>query len=100
MSATDLKNDVVLLSSRYKQYITDQRRGITSHDQQQVALAKIKAALLDLVLELPDDLPKVGVKDVPTSKKVKKKAGIWPVIVSIGVVVSILGGLAEFLKVR
>lgn len=50
---TDFQNQVIMQSTAYENYQTSKRMGITSHSEQQVSLAKINHALLELINAIP-----------------------------------------------
>lgn len=49
----EIKDDILLISSRYKTYLRDKNRGELSIENQQVQLATINTALLSIINQLP-----------------------------------------------
>jgi len=50
---SDYQTQVIMQATAYEQYQKSKRMGITSHSEQQVSLAKINNALLQLINEIP-----------------------------------------------
>lgn len=46
---SDFRNEVIMQSTAYESYQKDKRLGITTHSEQQVSLAKINTALLEII---------------------------------------------------
>ncbi len=51
----DLSNSIILLSSKFENYVKDSRNGVLSHEQQEQSLAKLNEAILELIDDLPED---------------------------------------------
>lgn len=81
-----LYNEVIHQSSQYKEYAKSKRQGTSSVEDQKISLARINQALLEIISQLP--------------RQTKKTSGrpLWQWIVSAGVIIGIMGSLAEALN--
>lgn len=87
-----LTKDIILLSSKHKQYSSDKYRGLTSQTEQAAFFAQINEALMDIISRLPDDRRRLFVLFLYRRKW-------WEWVIAIGIFVGcifvvdqILGG--------
>ncbi len=92
---TELREEVLMQSARYRDYAKAKRLGVSSAEDQQTALARINPALLQIIDELPDDTND-GARIAASSSGPSKpgKISTWQWVVGAGVVVGILSGIA------
>jgi len=109
-NGTDLHNDVVIQSARYKDYEKNKDLGTSSFDQQKISLAKVNTALVSIVesldinedehLELFKELEPKETIELPKAneKTIEKKnrKNMWKAITYVAVIIGILAGIAEF----
>jgi len=88
---TELREEVLMQSARYRDYAKARRLGTSSAEDQQTALARINQALLHISNQLPED----GDGDRSGGRRVKpRQTKAWQWVVGAGVVIGILSGIA------
>ncbi len=92
----DLREEVLLQSARYQEYAKAKRQGTSNLEEQQTSISKINEAVLHLISQLPDDLTSRVDSSVPKSSSKRIGKPWWQWVVGGGVIVGILGGIAEF----
>ncbi len=93
-----LYNEVIQQSSKYEQYARAKRQGTSSMEDQKISLARINQALLEIIPQLPHQSKIAGETDNNGATKKTSGRPLWQWIVSAGVVIGILGSLAEVLN--
>ena len=88
---TELREEVLMQSARYRDYAKARRLGVSSVADQQTTLARINQALLHISNQLPED----GGGNGSGGRRVKpRQTKAWQWVVGAGVVIGILSGIA------
>ena len=82
----DLYEEVLLQSSRFEKYQKDMRSDVAEEGEQNKTINRINFALIGIIEKIPDH--KVG--------KIVNRRKIWTWVASLGVIISICAGIAEF----
>ena len=82
----ELKEEILMQSSRFEALNKDRRNGILSHDQETIQLAKINAALLSIIDRLPGEVSSPALH----KRRVVKWGGI------VVTAITLLAAIAEF----
>lgn len=92
----DVREEALLQSARYQKYVKGKRQGTSNSEEQQTSISRINEAVLHLIGQLPDDLnPKID-SSIPRSSSEQISKPWWQWVVGGGVIIGILGGIAEF----
>ena len=88
----ELHNEVLLQSSKLKQYKKQGRKGIISFENQGISDSRINDALLQIIDELPDH----ALNRKATEPKKSKNPMLWQYVLGMGTVLGIFAAIAEF----
>jgi len=88
---TALREEVLLQASRYRDYAKAKRMGTSSTEDQQITLARINQALIQIIQQLSEEEEEKGSSIGPADRP---KAKTWQYVVGVGVVIGILSGIA------
>lgn len=86
---TALREEVLLQASRYRDYAKAKRMGTSSTEDQQITLARINQALIQIIQQLSEEEKKSSITPAP-----RPKTKTWQYVVGVGVVIGILSGIA------
>lgn len=96
LNDADLRDEVLLQSARYQEYTKGQRLGITSQEDQQIAIARINQALIEIIANLPEQDGETTSGNSRPATATRKKTRPWKQwVAGAGVLIALLAGLAE-----
>jgi len=88
---TELREEVLLQASRYRDYAKAKRMGTSGTEDQQITLAPINQALIQIIQQLSEEGEEKGSSIAPAERT---KGKTWQYVVGVGVVIGILSGIA------
>ncbi|GJM31250.1 MAG: hypothetical protein DHS20C18_02510 [Saprospiraceae bacterium] len=96
MGDPDMHQEVIMQSARFEKFTKSNRLGISSHEEENISIAKINKALLDIIERLPES----GAATIISSSSAKASPATtdkswWKYVTATAVIIGILGSLAE-----